>query len=49
MDAAESRHDGIVECHFSEVLQDARFKPAGNLAVGGRADGRDVVVDGMIR
>ena len=38
---------GIAEWLFGEVLLDVRFKPAGHLAVCGRADGWDVVVDGM--
>ena len=49
-DAADGPHVvGVVEWQFGEVLLDARFKLASNLAVSGRAEGRDVVVDGMLR
>ena len=48
MDAADCRPvAGVVEWLFGEVLLDVRFKPSGHLAVCGRANGRDVVVDGM--
>ena len=50
MDAADGRllvHG--VEWLFGEVLLHVSFKPAGYLAVCGRADGRDVVLDGMLR
>ena len=45
---------GVVEWLFGEALLDVRFKPADQIsssimAVSGRADGRDVVVDGMLR
>ena len=39
----------IVEWPFGEVLLDVRLKPADHLAVCGRADGWDVVVNGMVR
>ena len=56
MDAADCRLiTGVAEWLFDEVLLDVRPKPADqivvvlacHLAVCGRADGRDVVVDGM--
>ena len=56
MDADDSRLvAGVVEWLFNEVLQDVRCKPTDQrsllirLAVCGRGDGRDVVVDGMLR
>ena len=44
---------GVAEWLFDEVLLDGRPKPANQrsssfLSVRGRADGRDVVVDGML-
>ena len=58
MDAADGRLvAGVAEWLFGEVLLDVRFKlaakeivvdPTGHLAVCGRADGRDVVVVGML-
>ena len=56
MDAADCRLvAGVAEWLFGEILLDVRFKrlkivvvPAGYLAVCGRADVRDVVVDGML-
>ena len=48
MDAADCRFvAGVAEWLFGKVLLDVRSKPA-DLAVCGRADGRDVVVDGML-
>ena len=40
---------GAVEWPFGEVLQDVRSKPDDHLVVCGRGDGRDIVVDGMLR
>ena len=52
MDAADGRIvAGVAEWLFGEALLDVRFKPvdqAGHLAVCGRADDRDVVVDGKL-
>ena len=48
MDAAYCRLvAGVAEWLFDEVLLDVRLRPAGHLAVCGRADGGDVVADGM--
>ena len=54
MDAADCRLvAGVAEWLFGEILLDVRFKPADQIlssiwSVCGRADGRDLVVDGMI-
>ena len=54
MDAADGRLvAGAVEWLFGEVLLNIRFKPADQRSssirpVCGRADDRDVVVDGML-
>ena len=49
MDAVDCRHvSGVAEWLFGEALLDARSRPVDHLAVSGRADGRDVVADGML-
>ena len=49
MDAADGQLvAGIVEWLYGEILLDVGFAPAGHLAVSGRADGWDIVADGML-
>ena len=55
MDAADCRLvAGVAEWLFGEVLLDVRFKPADQRSssfrpvICGRADDRDIVVDGML-
>ena len=50
MDAADGRLVAYIdERLFGGVLLEVRINQNGHLAVCGRADGRDFVVDGMLR